>query len=544
MRSTASRWQSTLALSWLFAASIVLADDAPNRAMNVLAAARQAAHLDALAKLDAYEFTASGKGKMAGQPFNIERFTLRVDTHKGRFLGEMDAGKHASFAFDGHTHWLRLGNAPAKADANASTNDIIVARVLRASDLQDDPATLNVDWSRTEPCDGVTCDVLHFAPTGLPEYELWYRQTDHLLARLAVLGADRKAVYQESFLKWDALEGAPLPSHMVIDDGQMHYDLQGSMAAIGLPASFVLQGPASHWQFANGATQTRLPLQIIHDRIYITAMVNDQGPYYLMLDTGGTLILDKTRLAQLGLQSTGKQALSGVGWSGLDSSLVSISKLTLGDLQLQDWPTNAVDSNVMCGRIQLDYPCIGAIGGDLLPWLVLDLDFDHKVLTLVAPDQFIAPADKTRVSASLYGDHSTLIKGRIGDATARLLLDTGFTGNLAITDPFVDQQRLIYKLHTTRVVPILWGYGGGTYGRLTNLPQFELAGQVVTDKGTHLANADTGVLSSTMFDGLVGLGTLKRFNITIDLPGGVVYMARNSHFADKDTWQVPDSWLR
>jgi hypothetical protein len=131
----------------------------------------------------------------------------------------------------------------------------------------------------------------------------------------------------------------------------------------------------------SSSTQSRIysiPLELIHDKPYVSVLVNGHGPYRFLIDTGtGTDALVTPALAeQLHLPVVGRAHLtdpSGLGEQR--SEIARIDSLSLGGAEFSD-----VDAVVH--KLYGDANCEGVLGFTLFEDYLLTLDFPGHRMTL------------------------------------------------------------------------------------------------------------------------------------------------------------------
>ena len=74
-------------------------------------------------------------------------------------------------------------------------------------------------------------------------------------------------------------------------------------APAGIPAAEArLYSGGGGFVFANGRDARNIPFELNSDKIYVQVRLNDQGPFWMMLDTGSPgMVLDTATAARLGL---------------------------------------------------------------------------------------------------------------------------------------------------------------------------------------------------------------------------------------------------
>ncbi|KAF0811461.1 hypothetical protein IGB42_04079 [Andreprevotia sp. IGB-42] len=522
--------------------------ETPPDAEQILALTRQAVNVPAFEKLDGYALRGSSTVSFKGHSSKADSFEMKVNTREGYFVRQTNGNEITiRQGTDYDQLWTLINGGMQQYPNEYGQGGKILRLVYSMTPLKDNPATMYFSWVRSEPCGPTLCDVLKFEPSGLPRYELAFRRDNHLIWQFSILDKQDKAVYSENYLAWKALAGAQLPAKFTIHfpDGEMTADTVPYDAGKLAVSEFAPPDAGiGIWRFADGVNKVELPFMLKNNRIYIQTKIDGKGPYSLMVDTGATATFDKGKKDELALKEHSSLEIRGAGEDGEQAGLTNIGTIDLDRLRLNYWPARVVDNAALCLGVKLAAPCIGSVGGDLLNRFAIDFDFDRKLMTVYRPGTPIQSAHKTHLKASLYGDHFAMVEGKVEGAPARFLLDTGSQDNLALNTPYVENQHLMQKLRTTPEGVVGWGYGGVLRGRRANLGSIAMADFELKDKGTALVQTSQGFQASSEFDGVLGLGALKRFNITLDIPGGLIYLEQNSLLHEPDEYFVTDRQFR
>lgn len=541
-----------LCLLAILAPSLAFADaEAPPDAAAILAASRQASGGDALLKWSGYRRVGTLTGKLAGRELNPadSQADLLVDFGKSRYLERFSVGTaQASEGFDGYGAWrVSLAGKPIAGKAPERAQGKVLAFLRSGGPLVTDPQRMDFAWSRVAPCADTQCDVLVFHPTGLPDYEFWLRQNDHLLAAVAILNNDGKAIYQEQYSAWANVAGVRFPEHIHIQSKDRDMQLQARYEAqtAVMEAAFSMPSMANktQWKLPEGKDHVDIPFIVQDDKILLPIKLGDKT-FQIMFDTGADLVLGNKAIEQIGLKPEMVGESIGVGSGSEKAGVVAIASMTLGDLQR----TNAIiqtsdydfDRTVVSGK----QPCDGLLGADLLRQFAVHIDFDHQILTLISPTRFHYAGVAQRIPMRQLDNTQPLIDGEIEGHAATLMLDTGSAGNLMVNSPFVQQNDLLYHLRTTREIQTGRGLGGAVYGRLANIETLKLGYVHLPVLGASLARMHSGMLANERVAGVVGYGVLRRFNITFDTAGGAIYLEPNSHYSDLDPYAVPQNYFQ
>lgn len=184
----------------------------------------------------------------------------------------------------------------------------------------------------------------------------------------------------------------------------------------------------------NNQTEAILPLESQLGFIFLNVMINGQGPYRFLLDTGAdTSIISYELVKKLQLpaiESKKKVFHTAHKKTEIDTFLYIIPTLKIGDLTLKGAPF--VASNTASDDFQLlqDLNIIGILGMNLLHDLIVTLDLPYKQLILAMQPE--VPVNEQKI-AKYHSDYflpvinTRVIKNGQSDHYY-FLIDSGYTG--------------------------------------------------------------------------------------------------------------------
>ncbi len=155
-------------------------------------------------------------------------------------------------------------------------------------------------------------------------------------------------------------------------------------------------------------------------RIVVPVMLNEQGPFYFMLDTGAThTVITQQALAQLGLQADERWPvlLRGV------SSVKRVPTVVVDSLQAGSLQFNQLRMPVLSGLIVegLD----GILGIDSLGDNRISADFQNDSVRITDANGVLADKGYSVVAFHRIERPLIMINARVGRVPARAIIDTG-----------------------------------------------------------------------------------------------------------------------
>lgn len=173
------------------------------------------------------------------------------------------------------------------------------------------------------------------------------------------------------------------------------------------------------------ATQSQVysaPLEIIHDKPYVSVIVNGRGPFRFLIDTGtgGQALITPELAEELSLPVVGRAHLtdpSGLGQQRSD--IASIESVKIAGLEFPD--VEAVVHNLYG-----DANCQGVLGFTLFEDYLLTLDFPaHRMMLRIGE---INPDPGGSVLPFRMPDGVPIVPLKIGEQLLEAQIDSGGTG--------------------------------------------------------------------------------------------------------------------
>jgi hypothetical protein len=183
-------------------------------------------------------------------------------------------------------------------------------------------------------------------------------------------------------------------------------------------------------------------------RIVVPVMINGQGPFRFIVDTGAShSVVSPALAAKLGLTPTAEAAILVNGITGTAQvPCVTVARLQAGDLAIEDTDFPVVWAPLMAGADGI----LGAAGLSAQRLLV---DFDHNKVML-SPAASGTPSGYARIPARRLEGGLVAVKARVGRIDTIAIIDTGSErtlGNLALRDALKQQPRPGMEAHVTTV---------------------------------------------------------------------------------------------
>ncbi|MBO9707636.1 MAG: aspartyl protease family protein [Caulobacter sp.] len=453
-------------------------------------------------------------------------FATTLDTGTGAFVERYSLGPSTGAgAYDGHTTWMQDPTGAVTPQAGGDRPALSVNQAYRNADLwwRPDGGGASVQSLGVEP-EGRH---LKITPVGGKPFEAWFDCASAHLVRMREVQGFTTFDYRYGDFVRD--QGRALPGTVTIDDGGG----EGSRQVLTL-ASVAREPtrPASAYALTAGAPKdwilppegrVTVPFRLANNHIFVDAKVDGRGPFPFLVDTGGHGILTSPTVAALDLKSVGDMPSGGAGEARASSGYVKVGRLEVGGMAMTGQTMLKLDFSP---KPVEGFQVGGMLGFEMFRRFVTVIDYERGEMTLIDPAGF-GEAERGRAGVAVpfrFYDHLPQVDGLVGDAPARLDIDTGSRSEVTLTRPFVERARLreAYPGGVTAVDG--WGVGGPARSYVTRVRSLNLGPVKVDTPVAGLATQSKGVFTDENFEGNVGSGLLKRFVVTFDYDRQIMYL--------------------
>lgn len=288
------------------------------------------------------------------------------------------------------------------------------------------------------------------------------------------------------------------------------------------------------------ARQAKVPFALQRNLIVVSVLLNGQGPYNFLLDTGLTvsLITDPEVGRELKLITAGRMMVSGAG----EEQAVEAYQVPAVAVELDGHVGAARASFLMLSDDVLNIsgyvglPVHGLLGSDVFRNLVVRIDAEQQQLVFFNPDRYRAPRGRrwTNLPLELDGYKAYLtLPVQLTDSLQlplRLVLDTGAGHALSVETTSDPRLHLPPARLRTQLGLGLNGTINGFLGRVQALQLGRY--RVGTLLTSFPDSADVAGRAETFRNGNLGFELLKRFTTIIDYPHNRLLLRPNGQFRD------------
>jgi predicted aspartyl protease len=219
--------------------------------------------------------------------------------------------------------------------------------------------------------------------------------------------------------------------------------LAGVLSAVAAPPA--VEGAETSALEVENVVYTSLPIEASvefnHGMPLVKVMVNDEGPFTFLIDTGAGATLVATSLAErLGLEATGTNEIG----DPTDPEAVKVNRfelttLTLGDVRFETVGVTELPDEIGHGMFD------GVIGLGLVRDFTFTLDYTENELRL--SEDGLTDGDGS-IEYRLGDDNLVLLDVALGDAQIECHLDTGSMAPLMVPTRYLEGVTLAGELRT------------------------------------------------------------------------------------------------
>lgn len=298
--------------------------------------------------------------------------------------------------------------------------------------------------------------------------------------------------------------------------------------------------PAPDFAIAGGKTSMTVPFDLINNHIYVQVKLNGTGPFRILCDTGGANIITPTVAKELGVKSEGALQGRGVGEKSEDVGLAKLETLQVGDATLSNqlFAVYPMESFASIEGVEES----GLIGYEVFKRFVVQVDYEHNILTLTVPSAFAYQGNGAKLPF-VFNAHIPQVDGSIDGIPGKFDIDTGSRSSLDILKPFVEKHDLVAKYNAKIEAVTGFGVGGAARSLLTRAKVLQLGTVEVHNPVTELSVQEKGAFTSPYVAGNVGAAILKRFNITFDYTHQQLILEPNANYDKPDVFDRSGMWV-
>lgn len=376
-----------------------------------------------------------------------------------------------------------------------------------------------------------------------PAKVLWFDDRTGLLSRLTHLRDQHR--WDETYSAWRTMAGRKRPTRMTSGDPRFaagFREVRIDSVVAWIPNDTLFAPPASRlrpvtWLKAKGVA--RLPFRYRGGHVWLRASVNGQPPADFILDTGCSLsAFDEAFARKAGLVLEGDLVVQGVG--GYDTggfARVRSVRVLAGDgdgVEVRDLQVAVVELQQEMQTFEWDKPA-GLLGYDFLSRFVVEIDFDHSLVTLHDPATYQHRGGGEAIPMELRNNIPTVEVTLERACTGRFIVDVGNAFVLAVHSDQVEKCGLFGRQR-----PKLDQWGGGIGGgfpvTVCRLDSVRIGPFTWAEPIAGLTTYRRGGVGSTEVQGNIGTSVLDRFHCTFDYARSTLWLEPSAKHAERERY--------
>lgn len=284
-----------------------------------------------------------------------------------------------------------------------------------------------------------------------------------------------------------------------------------------------------HQQPIKSDEKVIVPFELIDNRIFVDVMINDQGPFKFIFDTGGANCITPQLAKRLNLTFVAAEDATGAGENSIKSWKTQIQKFNLNSLLLQKQDFMIMDLSAIQNAFEMK-ALDGIFGYEFLLKYSAQINYEKKLITFSSSN--FETEGFFKIPFSFLAD-KPVVEAKINGFQAALLVDTGDRSSLTVFSNFrkikkIDQSFVGKPIQTTG-----YGIGGPIPGLVAKLESLEITplikfneiiARTPTTKGGFNAISDVNAS--------IGNEILRQFHIIFDYKNKFIFLKPNANFGE------------
>jgi hypothetical protein len=276
---------------------------------------------------------------------------------------------------------------------------------------------------------------------------------------------------------------------------------------------------------------TEVDATIVNNLVLLPVRINNSAPLSFILDTAAsTSVVNSAVARQIGL-SFGNSDRATTGGGTVETNAISGASVSVGTLQLGSLPLVAIDLS----RLQegLGNRVDGILGYDLFQRFIVEIDYIDRRVRFHQPTQSIdGGGDEVPLTLDdqIPFVNVTLVSADGSRASAQVEFDTGQTGALTITRPFVEANHLVSSSQQSVAISTGAIIAGGVTAHVTRVASLQLGSAVVQRPVVNVTPGEKDAGVSAEIAGVLGAEVLRRFDVIVDYTRHRVLLRPNREF--------------
>ena len=364
---------------------------------------------------------------------------------------------------------------------------------------------------------------LDITASGGDPVSVWFDSATALPVREAFTDGDGLTTIDLS--DWRNVDGRLVAMRSVVSDGTHAYDLTQTVTDVQANGAIDAEtfAPLASRTLEAETPQT-IPL-IEREGHYLCTVTVDGRPFTFLIDSGAQNVLIDSHVARvLHLAESGTMEIRGTSRGG-GLHTVRIARLGVGGAHLDDVIASSIDIRASLGSpLKID----GILGYPFFASSLVKLDFARDTMVVGAPASFAPQGTRLPLDVDRELAEANVDLGIAGSPP--FIVDTGSSEDVMLFGGFVDRHPGLVPF--TGVQSSSVGFGGAARTYRTSLGELTFAGYRLFHRATDVVLAPNGAFADRFDAGDIGLGVLRNFVVTFDLPDDALFVDRGGAFDD------------
>jgi hypothetical protein len=318
--------------------------------------------------------------------------------------------------------------------------------------------------------------------------------------------------------------------------GIIKLGLQTAIAAIFLQIGTIGQGYAQSFSFSGKRNKETFSFSLVKNLVILPIYLNDKGPYNFILDTGvGQLVITDPSLVDT-LDIKSKRTIKVSGYGGREEMEAYVStdiSISLRGLRLTNVPTAILKSDVFNLSNYLGTKVHGLLGYPFFKDFIVGINYSTKRVSVRLRNRSVKKLGEP-VPIDII-DNKPFVTAKVDTGNdlleVLLILDNGASHAVSLEK----HEGRKFTLPDKNIPANLGvGLGGKISGRIGRAPSLSLGSFSLKNVLASFPDYEHVGSKSLHKDrnGNLGADFLKRFNLTFDYMGSVMYLKKNQYFKD------------
>ncbi len=276
---------------------------------------------------------------------------------------------------------------------------------------------------------------------------------------------------------------------------------------------------------------TSIPFELYGDHIIIKVSIDDSDPLEFIFDTGsGLTVLDLDVAEQLKLnkKEVAFNQTKSV-WHLIKHNTLAINHF----LMEKNIKVYTTDLNHL--EISLGHDIDGILGYDLLQHHSVHINYDDKTMNIYDHGRVPKTGDgipfDLNLSIPVIEGTVVLNNGEPHDGTFYVMTGAGTT--LDFNSPYAEKYDVIHKTGKHYSYHVMGISEEESLHYEGHVLSFAFGQQLIEDLPIGISASATGIQGDKKVSGILGSKILRMYNITVDIPDGMLYLNKNSRWGEQ-----------